>query len=258
MDKRIGAQYFTIREHLQTMKDFEASCRKIARIGYKIVQISGTPLPAKEMREVLDKYGLTVVTSHRKFDDFLSDLDEIIDYNKTLGSTLCGVSMMPFDRIETSATLSQFIDEANCVSQELIKENLYFGYHNHALEYAKIDGKLIMDRLVEETSPEQFKFIFDTYWAQVGGVTPQDEIRRLGKRIMVVHFKDYMIDRFERKTAKMTEIGQGNLNWEEIIPACEEAGVKWALVEHDTNHVNNDPFESLTMSYEYLKNKGFY
>ena len=247
MDKRIGAQYFTIREHLKTMEDFELSCQKIAGIGYKLVQISGTPLPAKEMREVLDKYSLGVVTSHRKFDDFLADLDEIIDYNKTLGSILCGVGMMPLDRIETSETLSQFIAEANRVSEELRKENLYFGYHNHALEYARID----------ETDPEQFNFLFDTYWAQVGGVTPQDEIRRLGKRAMAVHFKDYMIDRFERKTAKMTEVGQGNLNWEEIILACEEAGVRWALVEQDTNHVEGDSFKSLKMSYDYLITKGF-
>jgi len=74
MDKRIGAQYYTIREHLKTMEDFELSCQKVAAIGYKIVQISGTPLPAKEMREVLDKYGLSVVTTHRKFDDFKANL----------------------------------------------------------------------------------------------------------------------------------------------------------------------------------------
>ena len=47
MDKRIGAQYFTIREHLKTMEDFELSCQKISEIGYKLVQISGTPLPSK-------------------------------------------------------------------------------------------------------------------------------------------------------------------------------------------------------------------
>jgi len=258
MDKRIGAQYYTIREHLMTMEDFELSCQKIAGIGYQIVQISGTPLPAKEMREVLDKYGLSVVTSHRKFDDFLTDLDEIIDYNKTLGSSLCGVGMMPLDRIETSETLSQFIAEVNRVGEELRKENLYFGYHNHEIEYAKIDGKLIMDRLIEETDPEQFNFIFDTYWAQVGGVTPQDEIRRLGKRAMAVHFKDYKVDRFERSTAKMCEVGSGNLNWDEIIVACEEVGVKWALVEQDVNHVDNDSFKALKMSYDYLTTKGFY
>lgn len=257
MDKRIGAQYFTLREHLKTIEDFDLSCKKVAEIGYKIVQISGTPLPAKEMREVLDKYGLSAVSSHRKFPDFLEDLDEIIDYNRTLGAELCGIGSMPHECIENSATLSQFIADANRVSEELRKEGLYFGYHNHALEYAKIDGKLIMDRLIEETDPELFYFIFDTYWAQVGGKTPQEEIARLGKRAMMVHFKDYCIDRFERKTAKMAEVGNGNLNWDEIIAACEAAEVRWAVVEQDSNHVDGDAFKALKFSYDYLTGKGF-
>lgn len=257
MDKRIGAQYYTIREHLKTMEDFDLSCQKIAGIGYKLVQVSGTPLPAKEMREVLDKYGLSVVTTHRRFDDFLAHLDEVIDYNKTLGTTLCGMGMIPHDRIKTSAAWSQFITEINWISEELGKENMHFGHHNHELEYAKLDGKLIMDRLIEETDPEQFKFIFDTYWAQVGGVSPQDEIRRLGRRAMAVHFKDYKIDQFERSRVQMCEVGSGNLNWNEIISACEESGVRWVLVEQDVNHVDGDPFKALKMSYDYLMTKGF-
>ena len=44
MDKRIGAQYFTLREFIQTVEDFEETCRKVSEMGYKIVQISGTPL----------------------------------------------------------------------------------------------------------------------------------------------------------------------------------------------------------------------
>ncbi len=258
MDKRIGAQYFTIRAHLKTIEDFEVSCQKIKEIGYKLVQISGTPLPAKEMREVLDKYGLEVVCSHRKFHEFMENLDEIIEYNKTLGAELCGIGSMPPEALETCESLTQFITDANRVGAELRKEGLYFGYHNHAKEYGKMeDGKLIMDRLIEETDSESFYFIFDTYWALVGGKCPVDEIERLGKRLMLVHFKDYCVDRFDSKTALMTEIGNGNLNWDKIIPACEAAGVRWAVVEHDKNHIDDDPFKSLEVSYQYLITRGF-
>ena len=58
MDKRIGAQFYTLREFIQTTENFEETCRKVSEMGYKIVQISGVSLEAKEMREVLDKYGL--------------------------------------------------------------------------------------------------------------------------------------------------------------------------------------------------------
>lgn len=257
MDKRIGAQLFTIKAHMKTIEDFEVSCKKLADIGYKIVQVSGTKLPAKEMREVLDKYGLSVVSSHRKFHEFMENLDEIMEYNKTLGAELCGIGGMPAEALEDSASLTKFIADAAHVGEELRKEGLYFGYHNHAKEYGKIGGKLVMDRLIEETNPETFFFIFDTYWAQVGGKSPVDEIERMGNRLMLAHFKDYMVEHHDSKTPLMTEIGNGNLNWNKIIPACEAAGVRWAVVEHDKHHIDDDPFKSLKVSYDYLTTKGF-
>ena len=132
MDKRIGAQYYTIREYTGTIRDFEESCRKIKETGYKIVQISGTPLGAGEMREVLDRYGLEVVTTHRSFDDFQNNLEEIMDYNRTLGCTLCGVGAMPGWARESGEALSRFIREANEAALRLREEGFYFGYHNHA------------------------------------------------------------------------------------------------------------------------------
>ena len=41
MDKRIGAQYYTIRDFCGTLDDFDYSCKKISEIGYKTVQLSG-------------------------------------------------------------------------------------------------------------------------------------------------------------------------------------------------------------------------
>ncbi len=84
MKKIIGAQYFTIREHIQTVEDFDLSCKKIAKIGYKTVQISGTNLPAEEMKPILDKYNLSVVATHRSLNDFETSIAEIIKYNKIL------------------------------------------------------------------------------------------------------------------------------------------------------------------------------
>ena len=42
MDKRIGAQLYTVREHCTTLEDFALTLRKVADIGYRTVQISGT------------------------------------------------------------------------------------------------------------------------------------------------------------------------------------------------------------------------
>ena len=39
---KIGAQLFTVRDFCQNLTDFEESLKKIADIGYKNVQVSGT------------------------------------------------------------------------------------------------------------------------------------------------------------------------------------------------------------------------
>ena len=256
MDRRIGAQFYTIREYTQTIGEFEAACKKVKDMGYKIVQISGQPMAAEEIRPILDDYDLKVVTTHRNFTDFLERLDWVMDYNQTLGCELCGVGAMPKEYRNSSDRISQFIDEANGVAEKLRAEGLYFGYHNHAFEFAKLDdGKRTMDRLLNETDPENVYFIADTYWLQFGGVNPADFIRKMGKRAMAVHFKDMIIDPDKEFKPEMAEIGEGNLDWEDIIRACDEAGTKWALVEQDRYKENG--FKSLKMSYDYLCTKGF-
>ena len=253
MDRRIGAQYYTLREHIKTIEDFEETCKKVKEIGYKIVQISGTPLGAKEMKAVLDTYDLKVVVTHRNFKDFVENPEEIISYNKTLGCELCGVGSMPGEYRGSKEGIDKFIKEANEAAKKLKEAGLYFGYHNHAFEFAKFDGKMVMECLIEETDAEVVKFIVDTYWLQVGGVNPAKYIKRIGERAMAVHFKDLLATTDNKQV--MAEVGQGNLNWDEIIAACDEAGTKWALVEQDV--CQRDPFESMQMSYEFLKTKGF-
>ena len=53
----------------------------------------------------------------------------------------------------------------------------------------------------------------------------------------------------------MTEIGNGNLEWKEIVKAADEAGCKWYIVEQDVCPAS--PFDSLKQSYEYIKSELF-
>ena len=81
------------------------------------------------------------------------------------------------------------------------------------------------------------------------------EIKKLAGRLPCVHFKDYAIIRGGDPAVQFTSVGNGNLDWDEIIPACEEAGVKYVLIEQD-NCFGKDPFECLKSSFEFLKSKG--
>ena len=255
MDRRIGAQFYTLRDYIQNIEDFDTTCKKVAEMGYQIIQISGTPLPAKEMREVIDQYGLKTVVTHRGFPDFVKDVDEIIEYNQILGSEFCGVGSMPFEYTKSQEALEEFIEKANQAAEKIQEAGMTFAYHNHAFEFIKWNGRTIMERLIEGLDAEKVSFIVDTYWLQYGGVNPAAFIRRLGKRAAVLHFKDYAMVPGEFQKQTMAEVGQGNLDWDDIFAACEEAGAKWALVEQDV--CAGSPFDSMKLSYDFLKAKGF-
>ena len=252
MDKRIGAQYYTIRDFCKTVEDFEASCEKVSRIGYKTVQLSAIgDFPPEDIKRILDKYGLKAVCTHRPAKDYEENLEETIRFHKEIGCSIAGLGAMPgFSGDEE--TVANFLAKYNPIAEELHKNGLTFAYHNHQFEFEKRGGKYVFDIIAENTDPENFKFILDVYWLSYAGINPAKFIRRYKDRIACVHFKDMgIIDR----DIVMYEVGQGNIDWDDVFAACEEANVGYALVEQDI--CRRDPFESLKMSYDFLTEKGF-
>jgi sugar phosphate isomerase/epimerase len=137
----------------------------------------------------------------------------------------------------------------NEIAQQIRDAGLIFGYHNHDFEFQKWNGVLAFDRIIEEC-PDLY-FVFDTFWAQAGGANPVTYIRKLKGRIQTIHLKDYRIVNGVRQFA---EIGQGNLDWDDILDACHETNIPYAVIEQDDNFLN-DPFESLAMSRDFLLEK---
>ncbi len=252
---KIGAQYYTIRDNCQTLEDFDTSCKKVTEMGYRYIQLSGIgDFSADEIKTIIDKYNLKVVCTHRSVEKYLNELEGEIKFHKILDCKICGIGACPYFWYEgdKNEDVDKFVREFKPVVQKLKEEGLVFAYHNHAMEFEKLDGKYIFDKLVEKMNSDNFKFILDVYWLAVAGINPAKFIVENKEKIACVHFKDLKV--FEN-TAKYAEIGNGNLEWDEIISACEEAGVEYALVEQDDFWYNDDAFKSLEISCEYLKKK---
>lgn len=124
-----------------------------------------------------------------------------------------------------------------------------FSYHNHSHEFAKYGGKTWFQMMVDQSTPEQLKLEIDTYWVQHGGGDPAAWIRMLKGRMFLVHFKDFRIQDGEQRFA---EIGEGNLNWPNILEACKTTGVEWYIVEQD-NCYDRNPFDSLKISFDNMR-----
>lgn len=146
--------------------------------------------------------------------------------------------------------LEKFFETYSPVVENVFKSGKYFMYHNHATEFIKIDGKIVLQHIAEHFAPEKLGFTVDTYWVQVGGGDPAQWIENLKGRVPVIHLKDCAFEQ------KMAVIGEGNINFDRVFKATEQAGTQYMLVEQDNCYEEN-PFDCLKRSYEFLRSRGF-
>ncbi|MDR2483116.1 MAG: sugar phosphate isomerase/epimerase [Treponema sp.] len=250
---KIGAQLYTVREYSKTPADIEETLRRIRDIGYRVVQISGFgPCDTDRLAGWLKDFGIEVCGTHVSWASLADpeSLKKTIADHKKLGALNIGLGARPGDVFpNTYEGYSRFIKRINEITKRIMGEGLTFGYHNHDFEFEQWNGCRAMDRLIEEC-PDML-ITLDVFWVQAGGAEPVSYIKKLGKRIQIIHFKDY---RIKDRARQFAEIGQGNLDWDRIIAACKETGIPCAVVEQDGDFLL-DPFESLAMSLRFLQAK---
>ena len=245
----IGAQFFTVRGFCKTPEEFAESLKKVADIGYKNVQISGTCAYEPEwLRDELKKNDLKCVLTHISGDKLAADAASVAKDHSVFGCDNIGLGYFKFDLEDDS--FERFFNKYPPVAMELYENGKYFMYHNHDSEFIKIEGKTILEHIAERIPKEQMGFTLDTFWVQAGGGDPAYWLERLSGRVPVIHLKDYSFGR------KMAVLGEGNINFDRVFEKAEAAGTKYMLVEQDDCN-GEDPFDCLKRSYDYLKARGF-
>ena len=252
----LAAQLYTIRQFTQTLDGFAESMRKIREIGYQAVQVSGIgPIPHQEVKRVVDDNGLTICITHIAFDLLRDSTDAVIEQHKLWECPNVAVGSMPGEFRTGEEGIRRFAEEANKIGEKLARAGLTFSYHNHSFEFCRYGKKTGLEILFEASDPRYLQAELDTYWIQHGGGDPAAWVRRMKNRMPVVHLKDMtMVADGWAVQQIMAEVGEGNLNWPEILAACKEAGVEWYAVEQD--ECQRDPFESLQISYQNLRAMG--
>ncbi len=248
--EQIAVQLYTLRDQCKSPEAIALSLQKVAAIGYQAVQASGLgPIPEADLRELLAKNGLRLCATHEAALTILQEPAKVIDRLHKLG---CRHTAYPspagFD-LASEESVATLIHKLNHAGRQLAEAGLTLSYHNHHQEFRRLNGRLILDRIYAETDPHYLKAELDTYWVQFGGGDPVAWCRKLAGRLPLLHLKDYRIN--QENQPEFAEIGHGNLDWPRILAAAEEAGCEWYIVEQD--RCPADPFESLRLSFEYLK-----
>lgn len=247
---KLGCQLFTLRDYIQNYEDCENTFRYLNSIGIKDVQISAIgPIPADKVAYLLEKYDLHVCVTHISFDRMLNELDTVMAEHKLYNCDTIGIGMMPDRYRENEEAVMKFIDDSSQVAHKLAENGFRFAYHNHSFEFYRMsDGRSIYEHLIEDTNPDEFTFIPDTYWYQYSGISPEEALLKVKGRAKVVHFKDYKVD-FEGKPT-FAEIGNGNINWDRIYKVCKDIKAQYIMIEQDKCDI--DPRDSMAISFKNL------
>ena len=205
----------------------------------------------ERQQDHLEGEGLFCCASHDGGDDLFNKTDALIE---KLHAVKCPYVAYPWPhtRPGTEEEWVALAKRLDAVGAKLREAGITLCYHNHNIEFTKYNGRTALDIIYSASCADNLQGEPDTHWVQLGGANTVTWCRKLSGRLPLLHMKDtaYIGDK-----PMMTEIGNGNLEWKEIVKAADEAGCKWYIVEQDVCPAS--PFDSLKQSYEYIKSELF-
>lgn len=247
---RIGAQLYTVRAFCQTLDGLAESLKRVADMGYRTVQVSGScAFEGAWLREQLRKNGLECVLTHTPADRLQNDLTGVMADHRAFGCSRVGLGWYSFDEAKGEG-YDRFLETYRPIARRIREQGGYFMYHNHDQEFRRLGDRLVIERLMEDVPAEDMGFTLDTFWVQAGGGDPAQWLERLSGRIPCIHLKDYAYGR------QMAVVGEGNINFDRVFEKAEAGGTQVMLVEQDDCGGEN-PFDCLKRSHDYLTSRGF-
>lgn len=229
-DLPIAAQMYTLRDHGTLDEQLAA----VQAAGITAVETVGTQgLAAAELKSLLDEYGITAISTHAQLADLRSDPAAVIAFNKEIGNSIITVPYLAEeDRPVDAAGWAALGAELAAISDLMQAEDMTLAYHNHDFEMVVFDGRTALEIMMEAAGDDVMAEL-DLAWVARGGLDPATYLDRFDDRVFAIHAKDNAPTGEAADERGFKALGEGTLDWSAILPAAEEAGVQWYIIEHD-------------------------
>lgn len=283
--ERLGVQLFTIPKLFD--EDFAAAMAMIAAVGYREVELFG-PYPfsapaaherwkavsaslglkgsgyfgrtAKQVREILDRAGLTAPSMHTDLVTLRTRLDEAAEAAHVLGHRYLGIPAIPAELRRDLDGYKRVADEFNEIGRRADRLGLRLAYHNHGYGLVELEGRIPFQVVIERTDPAVVSLEMDVYWTVAGGADPVAYLDAHPGRFRLMHVKDMAKRvRFQgdggdaRQWTElfpfMADAGSGVLDLRAILSHAVKSGVQHFFLERD---LTATPKGSLEGSFRYL------
>jgi len=268
----IGIQLYTLQEQLA--RDLQGTLTTLRTLGYREVEPAGLlgHTPA-EFKAALDSAGLSVPSAHilnsaaqdalRAMamgqltpDDAwakvnaamdLAHIDAIIEetfaQQAALGNTYAVLATLDAQLLRTPSGIARVAEAFNRAGELCQRHGVRFAWHPHLAEFAMVEGKRALDRILEATHTSQVYIELDFFWAAAANVDIPALLHRHTGRIPLGHLKDLsksvvvppdgFADLNGIPNEAFEDVGYGTLDYPTLIPLARKAGMRHFFVERD-------------------------
>lgn len=166
--------------------------------------------------------------------------DSYVALNAVTGGKWLCVSRIP-EEYKSRHGLDVFIAELRAQQKKLDGLGQKLCFHPVSADFTAVPGMDAVEYLLE-AMPE-LDLCLDLYHLDRNCADMPAYIRRYGKRVCMVHFKD-------GRDGKLVPAGQGEVHWDGVFRACLDAGIPYGFVEQET--WDRDPYVRLKEAMDWV------
>ncbi len=257
----IGLQLYTVRDAME--RDVLGTLTALKAMGYTDFESYGydalqktyygmSPVALKVHLEDLE---LKTSSGHYGFADHLwSSKDELLAYTDSCieGASRLGDEFIvwPIVREEdrTPDGFKRLVEQLSIIGERASAAGMGFAYHNFGYEFEQYEQFMPYKYIIEQTDPAHVQLEVDFYWvARAGKFTPKEIIELAPGRFPLWHIKD-----MDKVTQDYTELGNGSIDYVNLMPDPERAGLKHHYIEQGGNFAQ-DSMSSVAESAAYFQ-----
>lgn len=262
----IGLQLYTIRDAMAT--DVPGSLKKVADAGYKYLELAGYAdgkfygYEPADFKKMVNDLGMEILSSHTQVEAqgiTLENAKKMAEDHSKLSVKYCIQPWVVEEARTTVASYEKMVADWNQVGKIMKQNGIQFGYHNHNFEFANVEGKIpFYDIMMAELDPALVTMELDLFWTTKAGQNPVDIIKKYPGRFQLFHMKDMYTKEAPYFTTvgedDFAPVGEGIINFREILAVKDIAGMKYMIVEQDLSR-DGQPFEDIKKSFVNLTTK---
>ena len=263
----IGLQLYTIRDAMAA--DPMGSLKQVSDTGYKYVELAGYAngkfygYEPSEFKKSVNDLGMDILSSHTQVEAqgiTLENAKKMAEDHARLGVKYCVQPWIVEEARTTAASFQKMAADWNKVGEIMKGYGIQFGYHNHNFEFDKIEGKVpYFDIMLAELDKDLVTMEIDIFWSSKAGQNLIDIFNKYPGRFQLFHLKDMFTAVSKPYYTTVGEndfapVGEGVINFKEILAAKDIAGMKYMIVEQDLDK-NGKPFDAIKTSITNLTTK---